>query len=578
MNLPFPDAPPNFLSIAVQSRALGQADRKAKVRDNALGMMATDPEGAKNALMGVGDFETANAVDQQIQQQTRKKVLGQYATDPTGAESSALQAGDPELIAAVSKLDENQRAVAHDHAQTVAAIGVQLLNAVPGDAPEDVAKRKAAIQAMKQSFVDRKLLTPEQVDAFVPTRANIQAVVGQAMSLTELLKQNEPFTLSPGQKRFGADGREVASVADKPEYRTVTNADGTSSVVAVGGAEPSSSGPLDMSNPGHVLQGIIGSPVTVTSTRRTPEHNAEVGGVPNSDHLSGHAVDFVPKGMSTADAAAKLKATGKFSQVLDEGDHVHASWSGAGASQASRVIASGSGGGDALLSDDDAEFTAQMYLTSGQMPPLGQGKVGSINRKHVLTKAREMSQATGMTGADAAANYMANKVAFNTLKNAQNLRSMTEGYETTALKSADIAMSLAPKGTGPTGRPVLDKWIQAGRKGIGDADVVAFNNALDTMANEYAKVISMGTGNQAATDSARAEAHQRFNHAFNMQQLQAAVDVMKREMEARTSTLKEKEAQARSSIGIPSKRSGSAQAGQKITTRSGAVVVVTPDG
>jgi len=74
------------------------------------------------------------------------------------------------------------------------------------------------------------------------------------------------------------------------------------------------------------IASLLGVPVTVTSGYRTPQHNALVGGVPNSAHLTDSARDFVPQGMSMADAAAKLKQSGGFTKVLNEGDHVHVSY------------------------------------------------------------------------------------------------------------------------------------------------------------------------------------------------------------------------------------------------------------
>lgn len=80
-------------------------------------------------------------------------------------------------------------------------------------------------------------------------------------------------------------------------------------------------------DPSDYLSGIIGSPVTLTSGLRSPQRNALVGGVPNSAHLTGQAYDFVPKGISTKDAADRLAKSGiPFDQIEDGGDHVHISF------------------------------------------------------------------------------------------------------------------------------------------------------------------------------------------------------------------------------------------------------------
>jgi len=84
---------------------------------------------------------------------------------------------------------------------------------------------------------------------------------------------------------------------------------------------PSSGGPVDM---GSVRQ--IGAHWgQVTSTYRSPEHNRAVGGVPNSYHLRGRAIDIARRpGVSHYQIAAAYRAAGySLAESLDEGDHSH---------------------------------------------------------------------------------------------------------------------------------------------------------------------------------------------------------------------------------------------------------------
>lgn len=62
----------------------------------------------------------------------------------------------------------------------------------------------------------------------------------------------------------------------------------------------------------------------VTSTKRSPEHNRRVGGVPNSFHLSGRARDSIPPpGMSMDAYAEILRRQNPHLEVINEGNHVH---------------------------------------------------------------------------------------------------------------------------------------------------------------------------------------------------------------------------------------------------------------
>jgi hypothetical protein len=63
----------------------------------------------------------------------------------------------------------------------------------------------------------------------------------------------------------------------------------------------------------------------VTSTLRSPEHNRRVGGVANSYHLRGHAIDIARSpGVTHAMIEAELRQQNyHLIESLDEGDHSH---------------------------------------------------------------------------------------------------------------------------------------------------------------------------------------------------------------------------------------------------------------
>jgi hypothetical protein len=111
---------------------------------------------------------------------------------------------------------------------------------------------------------------------------------------------------------------------------------------AAGGPSPSGGGPSlpqMQAGPQQVFSKIIGSPVQISSAKRSPEHNAAVGGSPTSEHLQGTAWDIVVPGGRNAAAIQKLVAAGfPFDQIIDEGSHVHV---GIGGKMRGEVIVGG---------------------------------------------------------------------------------------------------------------------------------------------------------------------------------------------------------------------------------------------
>jgi zinc D-Ala-D-Ala carboxypeptidase len=73
-----------------------------------------------------------------------------------------------------------------------------------------------------------------------------------------------------------------------------------------------------------VLRHSHGASITISSGYRTPEHNMQVGGVPQSKHLTGKAVDIPghPEKVRSLSVSA-VKAGFRDDQIVIEVDHLH---------------------------------------------------------------------------------------------------------------------------------------------------------------------------------------------------------------------------------------------------------------
>lgn len=89
-------------------------------------------------------------------------------------------------------------------------------------------------------------------------------------------------------------------------------------------------GPTDAFTEDHAREAIdrLAPGSQITSQYRTPQHNADVGGVSDSQHMDASATDVVlPKGVTAAQFQKNLKDQGyPVTEFLDEGNHVHWGW------------------------------------------------------------------------------------------------------------------------------------------------------------------------------------------------------------------------------------------------------------
>lgn len=72
----------------------------------------------------------------------------------------------------------------------------------------------------------------------------------------------------------------------------------------------------------------FGGPVLVNSGYRCPKHNAEVGGVANSQHMKGEAADVRPR-----EVGKIIEELGKYDQLIYYPTFVHVSWKRTGANR-----------------------------------------------------------------------------------------------------------------------------------------------------------------------------------------------------------------------------------------------------
>jgi len=225
------------------------------------------------------------------------------------------------------------------------------------------------------------------------------------------------------------------------------------------------------------------------------------------------------------------------------------------------------------LTGDALDYVAQQYVQTGQLPAFGMGKAAAANRRAVMNRAAEIEKETGATGYDAVTRHLAIKSAASTLTKVQQQQAQVKQFEDTARMNGDQVLKLLDTGPGPTGAPIFDRWVQAGRRQTGDPDISRFDTAVTTFANEYARVMSGGTGNVQLSDAAKKEAEQLINTAMSAKQLRAVIEQMNTDMDNRSKALDHQVQQARAIIqngGVPP---AAAQAGPQPIAPVGAHTV-----
>lgn len=422
---------------------------------------------------------------------------------------------------------------------------------------------------------------PEQAKSAGGIVYGLLAALNPETAAANLAKVNadKNKVVSAGGALVDENGKELYRAAAKAEYRTIQNGDGSSSIVQVGGGDPvstdgaaggSPAAPAGRTRGGWTPRARNGGdnsdaavdgkisgmtqalgiaptapfPPGMTNLQIAQALTLSEGGkgsIADRNNNPGNLTDpktggyrkFPTKEAGLQAAAAQVarnRSRGQNTiQSMVEGLPAgggSAKPSASGSGSGAKVVFTSQPGSANPVDQATVDFYAQKIAAGGDLPQLGSGKESSAWRRAILSRAADIQSGRGISGGDsnlAQADVKANRSA---LLQAQKQYTSTVGFEDTFQRNVKEVLRLAPQGVGGSA-PIFNRWIQSGRKSIkGDPAVSAFNVAVNTAANEYAKLASGASGGAVTSDSARHEAMEILNNAQTLPQLQASIKQM----------------------------------------------------
>lgn len=194
---------------------------------------------------------------------------------------------------------------------------------------------------------------------------------------------------------------------------------------------------------------------------------------------------------------------------------------------------SGTGQG---LTTDAIDNSAWTYIATGKLPAVGRGKEGVAQRTAVMNHAAQIAKDAGIPSSELQTVPGRNKALQSSLTNLQKLSDVMEKSEQGFQNNTQTALELSNK-VDRTGSPVLNKWILGGKAAMGDPDVQALDAAINTMAVDYARIMSGATGAGGTPISTAEEAKSMIKKELSDKSLRAVVDVLNRDIAGQQSAV-----------------------------------------
>lgn len=514
---------PEAAALNAQSEATRTATRLRRQSANALvaqyGDQAADP-----AMYGQA---VAANTDQQLA--PTKVAANQLALDEAQRADQAAQA--QHTLAFVQQQIQNGvdpgAAIGNLTPETYAALGVK---------PEQVAPLVNAVRA------NPKVL--DQIgDALAPIAAQSKMVGQVQWAQAPDGKYHAMFPMQD-EKTGKITYQEAASLPDGYSLMGLTPAQAASAdTKSVAAAQKAAEYGRDITADQYfaAVKAIFPNAV-MTGGARTAERNQEVGGVPDSMHLTGQALDLVVPGVDSATVFSKLRAAGlpmteslAEGQIGDQGPHLHIGWAPKAATQQGdqRIAlaearlklgaereARVAGTTGAALAPQTVDYLAQQYRTTGKLPAMGMGGAGL--RAQIFARAAEMAKADGATGESDTYRAQATRergTAVNELgKSTPNSAGGRIQSANALLTHLDQLSGLAA-GLSSGNLPLINSARQAYMRETGNAAPTNFNAVKAIAADEAVKFIVANGGTLAD----REQAQKAFAAAQSPAQLAGAI-------------------------------------------------------
>ena len=206
-----------------------------------------------------------------------------------------------------------------------------------------------------------------------------------------------------------------------------------------------------------------------------------------------------------------------------------------------------------LLNAASVANAAARYNMDGTLPPnLGRGSQGPRQTAMILNEAAGQAASRGDTPEAQRVAQLANKASAVALNKLSGQEAVVGAAEKNFTANADMVSGLAKK-VDNTGVPILNKWINAGKRSVaGNPDISALDTNIKATVNEYAKIVGGGTGGGATAQGEVTKIEGLLSAAQSPQQIEAVLNVMRQETANRMKSFKDQKAELTGSM-IPVK-------------------------